>query len=93
MYVFQNNCVHVSVSIFFLLDYSCHGSWIENGTTFIIASQQHEGNSTYYCLKYKTNGNDSSKLAIGNSCERLQSSRHFSEVQISQIGNVEHEII
>ncbi|XP_026473462.1 uncharacterized protein LOC113377379 [Ctenocephalides felis] len=78
---FGSDCSNVDST-----DYSCHGSWIENGTTFIIASQQHEGNSTYYCLKYKTNGNDSSKLAIGNSCERLQSSRHFSEVQISQIG-------
>lgn len=51
-------------------EYICHGSWMENGTTFIIA--RHAGTKHGVCISFKPSLTDSTaaQLIIGDSCYR-----------------------
>jgi hypothetical protein len=66
-----------------LLEYVCHGSWMENGTTFIIA--RHAGTKHGVCISFRPSSTDSTaaQLIIGDSCYR--------ETMLSEIP--EHHLI
>lgn len=64
-------------------EYVCHGSWMENGTTFIIA--RHAGTKHGVCISFRPSSTDSTaaQLIIGDSCYR--------ETMLSEIP--EHHLI
>nr|XP_014089823.2 uncharacterized protein LOC106617263 isoform X2 [Bactrocera oleae] len=49
-------------------EYSCHGSWSENGTVYIIA--RHKGTKHGVCLSYRPTEGTAAKLVIGDACYR-----------------------
>ncbi|CRK89436.1 CLUMA_CG003182, isoform D [Clunio marinus] len=49
-------------------EYTCHGSWRENQTTFIIARQT--GTKHGVCISFKQSTTDTAQLYIGESCYR-----------------------
>ncbi|XP_022227960.2 LOW QUALITY PROTEIN: uncharacterized protein LOC111077839 [Drosophila obscura] len=49
-------------------EYSCHGSWSENSTFFIIA--RHKGTKHGVCLTYRPTEGTSAKLVVGDACYR-----------------------
>ncbi|XP_004533552.1 uncharacterized protein LOC101448707 isoform X2 [Ceratitis capitata] len=49
-------------------EYSCHGSWSENGTVYIIA--RHKGTKHGVCLSYRPLEGTTAKLVIGDACYR-----------------------
>ncbi|EDW85145.2 uncharacterized protein Dwil_GK12767 [Drosophila willistoni] len=49
-------------------EYSCHGSWTENSTFFIIA--RHKGTKHGVCLTYRPTEGTSAKLVVGDACYR-----------------------
>ncbi|XP_026840143.1 uncharacterized protein LOC6598771 [Drosophila persimilis] len=49
-------------------EYSCHGSWSENSTFFIIA--RHKGSKHGVCLTYRPTEGTSAKLVVGDACYR-----------------------
>ncbi|XP_053946060.1 uncharacterized protein LOC128855302 isoform X1 [Anastrepha ludens] len=49
-------------------EFSCHGSWSENGTVYIIA--RHKGTKHGVCLSYRPTENTAAKLVIGDACYR-----------------------
>lgn len=49
-------------------EYSCHGSWSENGTVYIIA--RHKGTKHGVCLSYRPTEGTSAQLVIGDACYR-----------------------
>ncbi|KAH8369087.1 hypothetical protein KR009_000170 [Drosophila setifemur] len=49
-------------------EYSCHGSWSENSTFYIIA--RHKGSKHGVCLTYKPTEGTSAKLVVGDACYR-----------------------
>jgi hypothetical protein len=51
-----------------LLVYSCHGSWVENDTIFIIA--RHAGSQHGVCLSYKVGEGNTAQLIVGDACFR-----------------------
>lgn len=65
------------------IEYLCHGSWVENGTTFIIA--RHSGTKHGVCISFRPSSTDSTaaQLIIGDSCYR--------ETMLSEIP--EHHLI
>lgn len=50
------------------IEYSCHGSWSENGTVYIIA--RHKGTKHGVCLSYRPTEGTAAKLVIGDACYR-----------------------
>lgn len=59
-----NNVDH----LFYRLEYTCHGTWRENQTTFIIA--RHAGTKHGVCISFKQSTTDTAQLYIGDSCYR-----------------------
>lgn len=52
--------------------YTCHGSWTENSTVFIIA--RHAGSQHGVCISYRPLEGNSVRLVVGDACYRgLQS--------------------
>ncbi|XP_070138025.1 uncharacterized protein aus isoform X1 [Drosophila bipectinata] len=49
-------------------EYSCHGSWSENSTFYIIA--RHKGSKHGVCLTYKPTEGTAAKLVVGDACYR-----------------------
>ncbi|XP_067618574.1 uncharacterized protein aus isoform X2 [Eurosta solidaginis] len=49
-------------------EYSCHGSWTENSTVYIIA--RHKGTKHGVCLSYRPTEGTAAKLVIGDACYR-----------------------
>ncbi|TMW48468.1 hypothetical protein DOY81_006450, partial [Sarcophaga bullata] len=49
-------------------EYSCHGSWSENGTVFIIA--RHKGTKHGVCISYRPTEGTAAKLVVGDACYR-----------------------
>ncbi|XP_037808018.1 uncharacterized protein LOC119601262 isoform X2 [Lucilia sericata] len=49
-------------------EYSCHGSWSENGTVYIIA--RHKGTKHGVCISYRPTEGTSAKLVVGDACYR-----------------------
>lgn len=48
--------------------YTCHGSWSENHTTFIVA--RHVGSQHDVCISYKQGEGNAAQLVIGDTCFR-----------------------
>lgn len=65
-------------SLYFSSAYSCHGSWTENGTVFIIA--RHAGSQHGVCISFRpqdigvnnggVGGNGPVQLIVGDACYR-----------------------
>lgn len=53
----------------FHLVYTCHGSWKDNNSVFIIA--KHAGSQHGVCLSYRPNDGTSAQLIVGDGCYRL----------------------
>lgn len=51
--------------------YTCHASWTENHTTFIVA--RHVGTQHGVCISYKENDPKSAQLYVGDTCYRSTS--------------------
>ncbi|XP_017056907.2 uncharacterized protein LOC108098499 isoform X2 [Drosophila ficusphila] len=49
-------------------EYSCHGSWSENSTFYIVA--RHKGSKHGVCLTYRPTEGTSAKLVVGDACYR-----------------------
>ncbi|XP_060650263.1 uncharacterized protein LOC132787320 isoform X2 [Drosophila nasuta] len=49
-------------------EYSCHGSWSENSTVYIIA--RHKGTKHGVCISYRPTEGNSAKLVVGDACYR-----------------------
>ncbi|XP_030374318.1 uncharacterized protein LOC115623902 isoform X2 [Scaptodrosophila lebanonensis] len=49
-------------------EYSCHGSWTENGTTYIIA--RHKSTKHGVCISYRPTEGTAAKLVVGDACYR-----------------------
>ncbi|KAH8278550.1 hypothetical protein KR018_005162, partial [Drosophila ironensis] len=49
-------------------EYSCHGSWSENNTFYIIA--RHKGSKHGVCLTYRPTEGNAAKLVVGDACYR-----------------------
>ncbi|XP_037944685.1 uncharacterized protein LOC119677419 isoform X2 [Teleopsis dalmanni] len=49
-------------------EYSCHGSWSENSTVYIIA--RHKGTKHGVCISYRPTEGTSAKFVIGDACYR-----------------------
>ncbi|KAL9900275.1 argus isoform 2-T2 [Glossina fuscipes fuscipes] len=49
-------------------EYSCHGSWVENATVFIIA--RHKGTKHGVCISYRPTEGTAAILVIGDACYR-----------------------
>lgn len=49
-------------------EYSCHGSWNENSTVFIIA--RHKGTKHGVCITYRPTEGNAAKLVVGDACYR-----------------------
>ncbi|CAO1439869.1 unnamed protein product [Diamesa serratosioi] len=76
-------------------EYSCHGSWRENQTTFIIA--RHTGTKHGVCISFKQSTTDISmaQLYIGDSCYRenqvLDSlQRQYSIANLTNVGHQDY---
>ena len=82
----------LSLSQFLLapLEYTCHGSWRENQTTFIVAKH-----SKYdVCISFKQLTTDTAQLFIGDSCNReMQAAEGVAERQytVATLSNVGRE--
>lgn len=48
--------------------YTCHGSWTENSTVFIIA--KHAGSQHGVCISYRPLEGNSVRLIVGDACYR-----------------------
>ncbi|KAH8407965.1 hypothetical protein KR222_005861, partial [Zaprionus bogoriensis] len=49
-------------------EYSCHGSWSENSTVYIIA--RHKGTRHGVCISYRPTEGNAAKLVVGDACYR-----------------------
>ncbi|ALC45334.1 CG16791 [Drosophila busckii] len=49
-------------------EYSCHGSWSENSTYYIIA--RHKGTKHGVCITYRPTEGNAAKLVVGDACYR-----------------------
>ncbi|KAH8340917.1 hypothetical protein KR059_009554 [Drosophila kikkawai] len=49
-------------------EYSCHGSWSENSTFYVIA--RHKGSKHGVCLTYRPTEGTAAKLVVGDACYR-----------------------
>ncbi|XP_030081688.1 uncharacterized protein LOC111602603 isoform X2 [Drosophila hydei] len=49
-------------------EYSCHGSWSENSTVYIIA--RHKGTKHGVCISYRPSEGNAAKLVVGDACYR-----------------------
>ncbi|XP_064549374.1 uncharacterized protein aus isoform X2 [Drosophila montana] len=49
-------------------EYSCHGSWSENSTVYIIA--RHKGTKHGVCISYRPTEGNAAKLVVGDACYR-----------------------
>ncbi|XP_032596202.1 uncharacterized protein LOC6567544 isoform X1 [Drosophila grimshawi] len=49
-------------------EYSCHGSWNENSTVYIIA--RHKGTKHGVCISYRPTEGNAAKLVVGDACYR-----------------------
>lgn len=67
--------------------YSCHGTWSDNQTTFIIAKHPATGQSV--CVTYRQVENSLAYLAVGDSCIRgpFNAIQHSLLANITTIGN------
>lgn len=76
------------------IEYTCHGSWRENQTTFII------GRHTKYvvCISFKQLTTDTAQLYIGDSCYRENQSpevlaeRQYTLANLTNVGRKYHKI-
>lgn len=69
------------------LEYTCHGTWRENQTTFIIA--RHAGTKRGVCISFKQSTTDTAQLFVGDSCFRDHQGLNTSERQYT-IANLTH---
>lgn len=48
--------------------YHCHGAWVENDTTFIIA--RHAGSQHGVCISFLPGEGNAARLIVGDACRR-----------------------
>ncbi|XP_058981430.1 uncharacterized protein LOC101897530 isoform X2 [Musca domestica] len=67
-------------------EYSCHGSWTENGTVYIIA--RHKGTKHGVCISYRPTEGTNAKLVVGDACYRgtQKPPEHHLEASLSVFG-------
>uniref|UniRef100_A0A1I8PLB2 Uncharacterized protein n=1 Tax=Stomoxys calcitrans TaxID=35570 RepID=A0A1I8PLB2_STOCA len=67
-------------------EYSCHGSWTENGTVYIIA--RHKGTKHGVCISYRPTEGNNAKLVVGDACYRgtQKPPEHHLEASLSVFG-------
>ncbi|XP_070073791.1 uncharacterized protein aus isoform X1 [Drosophila takahashii] len=67
-------------------EYSCHGSWSENSTFYIIA--RHKGSKHGVCLTYRPTEGTAAKLVVGDACYRgtQKPPDHHLEANLSVLG-------
>ncbi|XP_061397661.1 uncharacterized protein LOC133333366 [Musca vetustissima] len=67
-------------------EYSCHGSWTENGTVYIIA--RHKGTKHGVCISYRPTDGTNAKLVVGDACYRgtQKPPEHHLEANLSVFG-------
>ncbi|XP_065372584.1 uncharacterized protein aus isoform X2 [Calliphora vicina] len=67
-------------------EYSCHGSWSENSTVYIIA--RHKGTKHGVCISYRPTEGTSAKLVVGDACYRgtLKPPEHHLVANLSIFG-------
>ncbi|XP_075152873.1 argus isoform X2 [Haematobia irritans] len=67
-------------------EYSCHGSWTENGTVYIIA--RHKGTKHGVCISYRPTEGNNAKLVVGDACYRgtQKPPEHHLEANLSVFG-------
>lgn len=76
--------------LFYRLEYTCHGSWRENQTSFIIA--RHAGTKHGVCISFKQSTTDTAQLYIGDSCYRghqgldTSSERQYTIANLTNVG-------
>lgn len=70
------------------LVYSCHGSWVENDTTFIIA--RHVGSQHGVCISFLPQEGTAAKLVVGDTCKRgnLPQSDHHLTANLTVFGKL-----
>lgn len=76
--VFHANRLAMFEHSFGFVVYSCHGSWVENDTTFIIA--RHAGSQHGVCISFLPQEGTAAKLVVGDTCKRSnlpQSDHHL----------------
>lgn len=71
---------------FKISEYSCHGSWTENGTVYIIA--RHKGTKHGVCISYRPTEGTNAKLVVGDACYRgtEKPPEHHLEANLSVFG-------
>lgn len=79
-----NNVDH----LFYRLEYTCHGTWRENQTTFIIA--RHAGTKHGVCISFKQSTTDTAQLYIGDSCYRDHQGPDASSERQHTLANLTH---
>jgi hypothetical protein len=79
------------VHSFYHSEYTCHGTWRENQTTFIIA--RHAGTKHGVCISFKQSTTDTAQLYIGDSCYRehqgldtTTSDRQYTIANLTNVG-------
>lgn len=80
--------IHIIYKLYFSTEYTCHGSWRENQTTFIIARH------TKYvvCISFKQSTTDTAQLFIGDSCYRenqgqeVMTERQYTLANLTNVG-------
>lgn len=67
-------------------EYSCHGSWSENGTVYVIA--RHKGTKHGVCISYRPTEGTAAKLVIGDACYRgvLKPPEHHLVANLTVLG-------
>ncbi|XP_055847467.1 uncharacterized protein LOC129913071 isoform X2 [Episyrphus balteatus] len=67
-------------------EYSCHGSWSENGTVYVIA--RHKGTKHGVCISYRPLEGTAAKLVIGDACYRgvLKPPEHHLVANLTVLG-------
>lgn len=76
--------------LFHRLEFTCHGSWRENQTSFIIA--RHAGTKHGVCISFKQSTTDTAQLYIGDSCYRdhqeldSSSERQYTIANLTNVG-------
>lgn len=75
--------------VFVLIVYSCHGSWTENSTVYMVA--KHAGSQHGVCITYKPfEGTSIVQIVIGDACHRGTQpvSEHHLNTNVTIIGEL-----
>lgn len=86
---FDKSTINVEY-LFYHLEYTCHGSWRENQTSFIIA--RHAGTKHGVCISFKQSTTETAQLYIGDSCYRdhqgldTSSERQYTIANLTNVG-------